>query len=95
MEFEYSNKCNGISKVNINAGDTWEYLGITNKYLNSVFNKIDDGKKDENGYREVSEKELSILERLFKIVTKGTDRKRFFDEHFQEVEKSEAKPFLE
>lgn len=87
MEFEYSNKWNGISKVNINAGDTWEYLGITNKYLNSVFSKIDDGKKDENGYREVSQQELSVLEKLFKIISEKTGYNRFFDKDFQEMEK--------
>ena len=87
MEFEYINKWNGISKVNINAGDTWEYLGITNKYLNTVFYKIDDGKKDENGYREVSQKELSILEKLFKIIAEKTGYNRFFDKDFQEMEK--------
>ena len=87
MEFEYSNKWHGISKVNINAGDKWEYLGITNKYLNSVFYKIDDGKKDENGYREVSQKEFSILEKLIKDAAGKKGHYRFFDEDFQEMEK--------
>lgn len=89
MEFEYSNKWHGISKVNIKAGDTWEYLGISNKYLNSIFNKIDDGKKDENGYREVSQEELSLLEKLLqkaKEIT-GNNSNRFFDEDFQEIER--------
>ena len=87
MEFEYKNKWHGISKVNINAGDKWEYLGITNKYLNSVFYKIDDNKRDENGHREVSQDELTILEKLFKIIADKTGCYRFFDEDFQEMEK--------
>lgn len=87
MEFEYKNKWHGISKVNINAGDKWEYLGITNKYLNSIFYKIDDNKRDENGHREVSQDELTILEKLFKIIADKTGCYRFFDEDFQEMEK--------
>ena len=87
MEFEYKNKWHGISRVNINAGDKWEYLGITNKYLNSVFYKIDDNKRDENGYREVSKREFSILETLFINAAKKTGSFRFFDEDFQEMEK--------
>ncbi len=87
MEFEYKNKWHGISKVNINVGDKWEYLGITNKYLNSVFYKIDDNKRDENGHREVSQDELTILEKLFKIIADKTGCYLFFDEDFQEMEK--------
>ncbi len=89
MEFEYSNKYHGISKVNINAGDTWEYLGINNKYLNSIFNKIDDGKKDENGYREVSEEELSLLEKLLQKAKEisGNHYNRFFDKELAELER--------
>ncbi|MBR1460780.1 hypothetical protein IJ596_04020 [bacterium] len=83
MEFEYSNKWHGISKVNINAGDKWEYLGITNKYLNSVFYKIDDGKKDENGYREVSQKEFSILEKLIKDAAGKKGHYRFLMKIFK------------
>ena len=95
MEFEYSNKWHGISKANINAGDKWEYLGIANKYLNSIFNKIDDGVKDENGYREVSEKELSILEKLFTNLAEKIGRNRFFDEDFQELERQIDKGEIE
>lgn len=87
MEFEYKNKYNGISKVNIKAGDKWEYLGITNKYLNSIFKKIDDGKKDENGYREVSQEELTILEKLLTDAAKTLGRTRFFDKDLQEIER--------
>ena len=87
MEFEYQNKWHGISKVNIKAGDKWEYLGVTNKYLNSIFDKIDDGKQDENGYREVSKEELSILENLLTNVSRAKGSNRFFDEDFQEIEK--------
>ena len=64
MEFTYHDKYKGSVRVNINAGDTWEYLGINNEYLNSIFNKIDDGKKDNNGYREVSAEELSLFEKI-------------------------------
>ena len=90
MEFEYSNKWHGISKVNINAGDTWEYLGITNKYLNTIFYKIDDGKKDENGYREVSEEELSLLENLLQKargISGRLNSNRFFDKELAELER--------
>ena len=90
MEIEYNNRWNQYEKVNINVGDKWEYLGINNQYLNSIFYKIDDGKKDENGYREVTEKELSLLETLLQKAREIAGRRkgsRLSNEDLAELEK--------
>ena len=58
MDYSYNNYNNEEIKLNLKIGDNWDNLNIQNKYLNTIFSKIDDGD------RKISADELSLLERL-------------------------------
>lgn len=58
MDYSYNNYNNEEVRLNLKVGDNWDNLNIQNKYLNTIFSKIDDGD------RKISEDELSLLERL-------------------------------
>ena len=58
MDYSYNNYNNEEVRLNLKVGDNWDNLNIQNKYLNTIFYKIDDGD------RKISEDELSLLERL-------------------------------
>lgn len=58
MSFSYNNFNNEEVKLNLKVGVNWDSLKIENQYLNTIFAKIDDGD------RNISEDELSTLERI-------------------------------
>lgn len=58
MDYSYNNYNNEEVRLNLKVGDNWDNLNIQNKYLNTIFSKIDDGD------RKISADELSLLERL-------------------------------
>lgn len=58
MSFSYNNYNNEEVKLNLKVGANWDSLNIENQYLNTIFAKIDDGD------RNISEDELSTLERI-------------------------------
>ena len=60
MDFSYYNNENKEIKLQISAGMNWQDLNVQNQSLNSIFSKVDDG----DG--KISERELSLLEMLFK-----------------------------
>ncbi len=98
MEFTYHDKYKGSVRININAGDTWEYLGINNEYLNSIFNKIDDGKKDNNGYREVSAEELSLFEKIIQKIKGVVDENKYnylMDDDLEEIDRQISEGIIE
>ena len=58
MDYSYNNYNNEEVRLNLKVGYNWDNLNIQNKYLNTIFSKIDDGD------RKISADELSLLERL-------------------------------
>ena len=60
MDFSYYNNNNEKIKLNIEVGTKWDSLNIQNQQLNSIFAKVDDGD------REVSDEELTLLQKLLK-----------------------------